>query len=156
MLTVHCRTRAEGYREEVDWSRIARAVKVAGIPVCGNGGVKTHADFDRMRRETGCAFVMAGRAALADPWIFTGRAVSREDAARFLQEYAARLLEERGFPLTGAAARVKQLLHFWTAGGLVDGARAAWLTEKDPRILLTRLEEAARPERAAVTATSAS
>jgi tRNA-dihydrouridine synthase C len=145
MLTVHCRTRAEGYREEVDWSRIARAVKVAEIPVCGNGGVKTHADFECMRRETGCAYVMAGRAALADPWIFTGRAVSREEAARFLWEYATRLLEERGFPLTGAAARVKQLLHFWTAGGLVDGARAAWLSERDPNILLTRLEEAAQP-----------
>ena len=26
MLTVHCRTRAEGYQEAVDWGRIARAV----------------------------------------------------------------------------------------------------------------------------------
>lgn len=51
LLTVHCRTRAESYRPDVDWSRITRAVGAVGIPVCGNGGVARHADLDRMRRD---------------------------------------------------------------------------------------------------------
>lgn len=33
MLTVHCRTRAEGYQPEVDWTRIARAVAAVSISV---------------------------------------------------------------------------------------------------------------------------
>src|SRR5258707_9711187 len=45
MLTVHCRTRLEAYQDEVDWSRIARAVRAVSIPVCGNGGVQVPADF---------------------------------------------------------------------------------------------------------------
>lgn len=150
LVTVHCRTRAEGYREDVDWSRIARAVSAVSIPVCGNGSVKTHADLERMRRETGCAYVMVGRGALADPWIFAGKAVAREEAARFFLEYAERL-RARGFPRSGVAARVKQLLHFWTAGNLVGPERATWLREGNPDALLTRLSELARsPEAASI------
>src|SRR6185295_18554420 len=55
LLTVHCRTRKEAYCEEVDWTRIRRAVESVSIPVCGNGGVRGQADLERMRDETGCA-----------------------------------------------------------------------------------------------------
>jgi tRNA-dihydrouridine synthase len=138
MLTVHCRTRAEAYCDEVDWTRIARAVKSVSIPVCGNGGVGSHADLERMRRETGCALVMVGRAALGDPWIFSGRRVDRAEAASFLVEYAERLLASGDAGVRGAAARVKQLLNHWTAGDLVLD-RSSWLRETDPSALLDRL-----------------
>lgn len=142
MLTVHCRTRAEAYCDEVDWSRIARAVAAVRIPVCGNGSVLAHADLERMRRETGCAFAMVGRGALADPWIFSGRSVSRAEAARFLLEYAATMSERNGVPLARLGARLKQLLKYWTAGGLVadEFDRKAWLAERDGDALLARLE----------------
>jgi tRNA-dihydrouridine synthase len=157
MLTVHCRTRAEAYQDEVDWSRIARAVAVVSIPVCGNGGISGHGDFERMRKETGCALAMVGRGALADPWIFRGDAVTAEEAAAFLLEYAARLLEGRpaspggaispraaisprgAISHRGAAGRVKQLLRYWTAGGLVDSDRESWMREADPERLFARL-----------------
>ncbi len=138
MLTVHCRTRAEAYCDEVDWTRIRRAVESVSIPVCGNGGVGGHADLERMRDETGCALVMVGRAALGDPWIFSGRAVDRSEAASFLVEYAERLLASGDAGIRGAAARVKQLLNHWTAGELVED-RASWLRESDPSALLERL-----------------
>lgn len=144
MLTVHCRTRAEAYCDEVDWSRIARAVASVSIPVCGNGGLATHADFERMRRETGCRFAMVGRAALGDPWIFSGERVEAADAARFLAEYAERLIASGGAGTKGAVARVKQLLKYWTAGDLVGDERSAWLCETDPRALLERLARASR------------
>ena len=139
LLTVHCRTRREGYRDTADWERLRRAAAAVSIPVCGNGGIAAHADLERLRRETGCAFAMVGRAALGDPWIFAGRQVGRAEAARFLLDYAAALGPAR------AAGRVKQLLAHWTAGGLVEGAegRRGWLREQDPEALLARLAAAA-------------
>ena len=139
MLTVHCRTRAEGYQEAVDWSRLARAAASVSIPVCGNGGVRVHADLERLRRETGCRYSMVGRAALGDPWIFSGTEVSAAEAARFLLEYAEALAASAGVRPHGAAGRVKQLLQFWTAGALLGGERHEWLREADPARLFVRL-----------------
>jgi tRNA-dihydrouridine synthase C len=146
MLTVHCRTRAEAYQDEVDWTRIARAVGAVSIPVCGNGGVSVHADLERMRRETGCAFAMVGRGALADPWIFSDVRVSRAEAARFLLDYAEAMRTRAQFPAGGAVARIKQLLRYWTAGGLVDDStRVEWLRERDDARMLATLESFATP-----------
>ena len=142
MLTIHCRTRAEAYCPEVDWTRIARAASAVSIPVCGNGGVETHEDFERLRRETGARLAMVGRGALADPWIFSGRSVSRAQAAQFLVDYARLMRERHQWPGGGIAARIKQLLRYWTAGGLVENEqhRLEWLREKDGERLLARLE----------------
>lgn len=153
MLTVHCRTRAEAYCDEVDWSRIARAVGAVRIPVCGNGSVLTHADFDRMRAETGCAFAMVGRGALGDPWIFSGERVDRRRAAEFLLDYAYTMSERNQIPAGGLGARIKQLLRFWTAGGLVADEldRKSWLQALSGDALLARLKAvvaAATPTRA--------
>jgi len=142
LLTVHCRTRVEHYCPGVDWTRIARAVEAVSIPVCGNGGVGTHDDLERMRRETGCAFVMVGQGALGDPWIFSGRRVDAAEAARFLLEYSKLLRERHGMSAKGRAGRVKQLLRHWSAGELVGDRRREWLSEADPERLFQRLEAA--------------
>jgi nifR3 family TIM-barrel protein len=138
LLTVHCRTRAEGYCDAVDWTRIARAVRAVSIPVCGNGGIAVHADLARMRERTGARFAMVGRGALADPWIFSGHLASRGEAARFLVDYAGAMRERGKLEPRGVAARIKQLLRHWTAGGLVpdETARAALLRERCPETLL--------------------
>jgi tRNA-dihydrouridine synthase len=109
--------------------------------VCGNGGIASHAELERMRRETGARFAMVGRGALADPWIFSGRRVSRGEAARFLVEYAETMQARHQWPVGGIAARLKQLLRLWTAGGLVADAaeRASWLRERCAETLLGRL-----------------
>jgi tRNA-dihydrouridine synthase C len=147
MLTVHCRTRAEGYQEAVDWGRLARAAASVSIPVCGNGGVRVHADLERLRRETGCCYTMVGRAALGDPWIFRGVEVRACDAARFLLDYAEALSGTGEFRLGGMAGRVKQLLQFWTAGELLGNERLEWLRESDPARLFERLHALAGAER---------
>ncbi len=146
LLTLHCRTRAEAYCPEVDWTRIARAMRAVSIPVCGNGGVSSHEDLERMRHETGARFAMVGRGALADPWIFSGRRVSRGEAARFLVDYAATMRERRQFPVRGVVARIKQLLRYWTAGGLVpdETTRARYLREQDGDALLAHLRDVAQ------------
>lgn len=146
MLTIHCRTRREGYQEEVFWSRIARAVEAVAIPVAGNGSAWLHSDLERMRRETGCAFVMVGRGALRDPWIFSGRDVPTWEAAAFLHEYA-QVLQTLGAPRRAAVGRVKQLLQYWEAGRLVGDqeGRERWLRDSDTEGFLGRLESLAEP-----------
>jgi len=141
LLTIHCRTRKEHYQQEVDWSRVARAVAAVAIPVCGNGGVRGHADLARMRTETGCEYVMVGHAALANPWIFSGRTVTTTEAARFLTEYADAMQSMNGVHVRGAVSRIKQLLRHWTAGELIadEDDRHAWLREQDADALLARL-----------------
>jgi len=142
LLTVHCRTRVEAYRDTADWERLRRAVRVVSIPVCGNGGVRGHADLARLLAETGCALAMVGRAALGDPWIFSGRAAGRDEAARFLLAYAERLRAHHGASERMVAGRIKQLLGHWTAGGLCDGDRQDWLAAAPPALLARLAAEA--------------
>ncbi len=151
LLTVHCRTRKEAYRDTANWDRLRRAVAAVSIPVCGNGGVEGHADLARLRAETGCAFVMVGRAAMADPWIFSGRKVGRSEAAAFLLEYTTRLQQD-GANIKTRGGRVKQLLRYWTAGGLVDECRKSWLTERDDARLIGWVAQAAGAEPSGCTA----
>jgi tRNA-dihydrouridine synthase B len=69
-LTVHGRTRAQGYSGSADWEVIGAVAAAISIPVIGNGDLVTPADVARRRAETGIAGVMIGRAAMSSPWIF--------------------------------------------------------------------------------------
>jgi tRNA-dihydrouridine synthase B len=72
MITVHGRTRAQGFSGTVRLEPIAavRAALPRHIPVIGNGDVKTAADYQRMKAETGVDGVMIGRGAMGNPWFF--------------------------------------------------------------------------------------
>jgi nifR3 family TIM-barrel protein len=72
MITVHGRTRAQGFSGVARMEPIAevRAALPAAVPVVGNGDVKDVAAYQRMRRETGCDAVMIGRGAMGNPWLF--------------------------------------------------------------------------------------
>jgi tRNA-dihydrouridine synthase len=70
-ITIHGRTRQQGFNGGVDLDGIAATVAaVDSIPVIGNGDVRCIEDALDMRRKTGCAAVAIGRGALIDPWIF--------------------------------------------------------------------------------------
>ena len=69
-VAIHARTRAEKFEGEAHWDMIGAAKQAVGIPVIGNGDVRTHADATRMLEMTGCDAVMVGRAAFGDPWVF--------------------------------------------------------------------------------------
>jgi len=66
-LVVHARTRADGYRPLVRWEWIAHIREVVKLPIIANGEVWNLADYHAIRAATGCADVMLGRGAVADP-----------------------------------------------------------------------------------------
>ena len=70
-ITIHGRTRAQGFHGSVDLDGIRSVVDaVHSIPVVGNGDVRSVNDALRMRQATGCAAVAIGRGAMLDPWLF--------------------------------------------------------------------------------------
>jgi tRNA-dihydrouridine synthase B len=69
-LTVHGRTRAQGYSGAADWNVIGEVAAAVSIPVIGNGDLASPADVAKRKRETGIAGAMIGRAAMSSPWIF--------------------------------------------------------------------------------------
>jgi tRNA-dihydrouridine synthase B len=70
VITVHGRTRAQGYGGVADWEVIDAVARAVPVPVIGNGDLANGADVMRRKRETAVAGVMIGRAAMGNPWIF--------------------------------------------------------------------------------------
>lgn len=66
-LTVHARTKADGYRPPAYWPWIAEIRKVISIPVIANGEIWQPADAALCREQSGSADIMLGRGALAQP-----------------------------------------------------------------------------------------
>jgi nifR3 family TIM-barrel protein len=70
MITFHPRTLKQGYSGKADWSLIGKLKKAVGIPIVGNGDICCPEDAERMIKETGCDYVMIGREAARNPFIF--------------------------------------------------------------------------------------
>lgn len=63
-VTVHPRTKQQGYEGRASWSLIARAKQLLQIPVVGNGDVVSVAAAKQLLQETGCQAIMVGRGAV--------------------------------------------------------------------------------------------
>ena len=70
VLTIHGRTKAQGYAGGADWDRIAEVAAGVRIPVVGNGSVDSPSEVQLRRATTGVRGLMVGRAALGYPWLF--------------------------------------------------------------------------------------
>ena len=68
-ITVHPRTRSQGYSGKADWNIIKQVKDAVNIPVIGNGDIKSCYDAKRMLDETNCDAVMIGRGLLGNPWL---------------------------------------------------------------------------------------
>lgn len=85
-ITIHGRTYKQGYAGDADWEAIARAAKIiqsAGVIAVGNGDVKSLEEARSRALEFGVDGVLIGRAALGNPWVFSGRANARGETAVF-------------------------------------------------------------------------
>ena len=69
MLTLHGRTRADGYSGQAEYDTIAAVKAAAGIPVVANGDITTPEKARLVLQRTGADAVMIGRAAQGRPWI---------------------------------------------------------------------------------------
>jgi tRNA-dihydrouridine synthase C len=68
-ITIHARTKMNGYQPPAYWERIAEARRLVTVPVVANGDIWTIEDFRRCREITGAEHFMIGRSALADPFL---------------------------------------------------------------------------------------
>lgn len=103
-VTVHGRTRAQGYSGKADWNIIKEVKKNVNIPVIGNGDIKSPIDAKRMLDETNCEAIMIARASLGNPWIIkntvhyleTGELLeepNKEDKINMIKKHLNYLLE---------------------------------------------------------------
>lgn len=70
MITLHARTVKQGYSGKSNWSLIKELKETVDIPVVGNGDITTPEHAKQMLDQTGCDYVMIGRGAMGNPFIF--------------------------------------------------------------------------------------
>ncbi len=70
MITVHGRTRKQMYAPPVDYDTIAKVKKAVKIPVVANGDIVDGKSAKRVLEITGCDYLMVGRAAQGNPFVF--------------------------------------------------------------------------------------
>lgn len=68
-ITVHPRTRSQGYSGKADWNVIKKVKENVNIPVIGNGDITDIYKAKQMLEETGCDLIMIGRGVLGNPWL---------------------------------------------------------------------------------------
>lgn len=121
-LTVHARTRADGYAHPARWEHLARVRGWTKLPLLGNGDVLRVEDARRMVAASGVDGVMIGRGALRDPWVFARIAADLrglpaptpgpDDLRAFHGRYRDGMLA-RGGGVAGERATLGQLKQLW-------------------------------------------
>ncbi len=139
-VALHARTREQGYTGQARWEWIAAVKEAVGIPVIGNGDIRTPEDAAAMVEQTGCDAVMIGRSAPSNPWIF--RQIAQytstgfydqptvEDRYRMIRSYFQMLLDEaeasqalpRDARMGETAGKMKQFAS-WFTHGVAGGAK---------------------------------
>ena len=107
-ITVHARTAKMMYSGEADWNIIRDIKKELSIPVIGNGDVNSPEKAKEMLEKTGCDFVMIGRAALGNPFIFS-------DTVEFLKKGT--------IPVHTKEDRQRSLLELWELAKEINGGQ---------------------------------
>lgn len=118
-ITLHPRTKVDGYGPPARWDLIAQAKTVLKIPLIGNGDILTAADAFRMVQETKCDGVMIGRGAIINPFIFHEikayhQGVPFQPSKNQLEHYFRVYLQTMDSEMTekGKINKLKQLMGF--------------------------------------------
>ncbi len=68
-VTLHPRTRSQGFAGKADWSQISKLKQSLQIPVIGSGDIFSAEDGVQMLHQTGCNAIMIGRGGYGNPWL---------------------------------------------------------------------------------------
>ncbi|MFA5515214.1 MAG: tRNA dihydrouridine synthase DusB [Desulfuromonadales bacterium] len=68
-VTLHPRTRSQGFSGRSDWEQIRKLKETLSVPVIGSGDIFTADDAVGMFEETGCDAIMIGRGSYGNPWL---------------------------------------------------------------------------------------
>lgn len=118
-LTLHPRTKVDGYGPPARWDLIAEAKSILKIPLVGNGDILTVENAKEMLRQTKCDALMIGRGSVTNPFIFRQIQASfsgevfkpkLEDLESYLREYTAQFSIE--MPKKTQVNKLKQILSF--------------------------------------------
>ncbi len=115
-ITVHARTRADGYRAPAHWEWLRPINDALKIPVIANGDINSVDDWRRCQETSGCRHAMLGRGALMQPdlalqlraW-HEGREIAAMQWPE-IRHLLPRLLEHYAPNTRGLSARIKQWL----------------------------------------------
>lgn len=129
MLTVHGRTREQGYRGEAEYDTIAAVKAALAIPVVANGDIDSPAKALAVLRATGADALMIGRAAQGRPWIFreiahflaTGRTLAPPLVLEVRRALLAHLHDHYGLYGEHAGVRSARKHIGWYVRGLPGG-----------------------------------
>ena len=69
LLTLHGRSREQGFKGIADWGAIAAVKRALTIPLIANGDINTPEDALRCLAQTGADGVMVGRGTMGAPWL---------------------------------------------------------------------------------------
>lgn len=127
-LAVHCREPHQRSRQPARWDELPAIVAELGIPVVANGDIFKYADFDRVRRETGCHSVMAARGAIWNASIF--RRSGEADLLReVMPRYVGLSAEVRNHP-TNTKSVLIDMLERKGARGSLTAAAAGFVADR--------------------------
>ena len=70
MITLHPRTVSQGYSGHSDWDMIKKLKQTVSVPIVGNGDITSPEIAKKVLNYTGCDYVMVGRGAMRNPFIF--------------------------------------------------------------------------------------
>ena len=129
-ITIHGRTRAQGYSGKADWNIIKQVKESVSIPVIGNGDVTSCYLAKKMIEETGVDAVMIGRGVLGNPWLIkecveyleTGQEptpISIDEKIQMLKRHFEMLVQDKGEKLALLEIRTHAL---WYIKGLPGSA----------------------------------
>ena len=122
-ITLHPRTKVDGYGPPARWDLIAEAKSLLKIPLVGNGDILNVEDALNMLKKTGCDGLMIGRGSVINPFIFhqikahfagTPYIPQWEDLLRYFEVYFAEIPPET--PNRTRVNKMKQLLSFLFKG----------------------------------------
>ncbi|MED5275545.1 MAG: tRNA dihydrouridine synthase DusB [Thermoproteota archaeon] len=70
MMTLHPRTVSQGYSGHANWEMIKKLKQNVSVPVVGNGDITSPEIAKKVLDYTGCDYLMVGRGAMGNPFIF--------------------------------------------------------------------------------------